>query len=200
VRCVPLVVSLLVAIAPVVAGGGDAAMDGLGRGEVVLERAAIRARGRDHGEILLVRSGEVVVLQTSIATRTLRRVAARISAAEIENWPDGEPGALESKRYRDALDLAVESVLAQEREGRERRLEIEMRLGPGRGAIVFRVPSGPEPTVGEPSRPGELRRLELPCSWVRSEIERVAADRGVPLDRVRPLPECVSSGLRGGPG
>ena len=70
----------------------------------IIERASIRARGRSHGEVRLVRRGPALVLQTLLVTRNLARVATQIRDNEAANWPEGSWGHAESRRYRDALD------------------------------------------------------------------------------------------------
>ena len=85
----------------------------------------------------------------------------------------------------------MEHVLLEERTDRYRRLLIELRLAPGVGVIAFANPT----TSDENGRPGILssegiRELAPSCIWVRRTFERVAADRGLSLAAVSPLPSC----------
>ncbi len=159
--------------------------------EEVVERAAIRARGRLHGEVRLLRRGSMVVLQTLLVTRTLGRVVARIRDKEEEIWPQGSAGHEASRRYREALTGAVAQVLERERSDRYRRLLIELRLAAGAGVVAFAVPTTHNEDGWQRVLSSEgIRELAIPCDWVRREIELVAADRGLALSAVSPLPSC----------
>ena len=159
--------------------------------EAIVERVAIYARGRVHGEVRLVRRGSIVVLQTLLVTRSLERVAAKIRDKEEAAWPEGSDGYEASRRYREALAGAVGQVLESARDDRYRRLLIEMRLAPGVGGVAFAAPTTREED-GEPRILGSdaIGELASPCSWVRQTVERIAADRGLSLTAVTPLPSC----------
>jgi hypothetical protein len=156
----------------------------------IIERASIRARGRSHGEVRLVRRGPALVLQTLLVTRNLARVATQIRDNEATNWPEDSWGHAESRRYRDALDREVASVLAREQSDRNRRLLIELRLLPKVGTVAFAAPeTRSEAGALRILSIEELSNLASSCRWVRRQIELVAADRGLSLAAARP-PSC----------
>jgi len=163
------------------------------RGDEIIVRTKIEARGRNHGEFRLVRRDESVVVQTLLVTRSLKRAAARIRDKEEANWPKDSPGYGASLRYVEAVAAAVAEILETEKSGdRKRRLLIEIELSENAGGISLWKPSTRSGEGGLTLVTGELiARLELPCSWTRREMVLVAEDRGLDLQKLVPLPDCA---------
>ena len=163
--------------------------------DIIVAREAIRARGRDHGEVRLVRRGDAAVVQTLLVTRSLKRAAARIRDVEQANWPEDSRGYGPSRRYLQALADAVAEVLEAPRSDRHRRLLIEIELSENAGSIALAKPStraGADGITLVTSEP--ITRLEVPCSWARRELALVADDRGLDLQKLAPLPGCAGPG------
>ncbi len=94
----------------------------------ILQRAAIRSRGRFHGEVRLVARGEARVVQTLLYSKVLRMVTARVREKEALNWPASSPGHEDSLAYIAALEGAQQQVrqAASAKPGdRRRKLLIE---------------------------------------------------------------------------
>ncbi len=160
--------------------------------DVIVARKAIEARGRDHGEVRLVRRGNAAVVQTLLVTRSLKRAAARIREKEEANWPEDSRGYGASRVYVEALEDAVAEVLEAARTDRHRRLLIEIELSENAGGIALSKPitqAGADGITLVTSEP--ITRLEVPCSWARREIALVADDRGLDLQKLAPLPGCA---------
>ena len=163
-----------------------------GSSDLIVARKTIRARGRDHGEVRLIRRGDAAVVQTLLVTRSLKRAAARIRDVEQANWPEDSRGYGASRVYLKALEDAVAQVLEAPRTDRHRRLLIEIELFENAGGIALAKPSteaGADGITLVSSEP--ITRLEVPCSWARREIALVAEDRGLDLQKLAPLPGCA---------
>jgi len=73
----------------------------------VVQRVVVPSREQPQGEVQIVRRGERLVVQTLLASRVLKRVAAAIAAKEERRWPPDSDGHAGSLRYREALHQAV---------------------------------------------------------------------------------------------
>ena len=166
-------------------------------GDVIVARSVIEARGRSHGEVRLVRRGGAAVVQTLLVTRTLRRAAGRIRDKEEASWPAGSREVGTARVYLEALEAAVAKVLEAERTDRTRRLLIEIELSQNAGGVVLAVPVTENAADGLTLVTAEpITRLDVPCSWARREIELIAKDRTLDLQRLAPLPACARDSNR----
>lgn len=157
----------------------------------IVARAVIEARGRTHGEARLVRRDRAAVVQTLLVTRSLARAAGRIRDKDEASWPRDSQGYGASQLYLSALEDAVRAVLETEQTDRTRKLLIEVELSQNAGGVIFGKPviedaGGRFTLVGAET----ITRLEVPCSWARREMELIADDRGLDLEKLAPLPTC----------
>ena len=113
------------------------------RGDEIIVRTKIEARGRNHGEFRLVRRDESVVVQTLLVTRSLKRAAGGIRDKEEANWPEDSQGYDALRVYMEALEAAVAEILVTEPSDRYRRLLIEIELSENAGSIALSKPSAP---------------------------------------------------------
>jgi len=139
-----------------------------------------------------VRRGEAAVVQTLLVTRSLKRAAGGIRDKEEANWPEDSQGYDALRVYMEALEAAVAEILVTEPSDRYRRLLIEIELSENAGSIALSKPSAQSGTDGTTLVTAEpIARLDLPCSWTRREIELVAEERGLDLQKLAPLPGCT---------
>jgi len=75
--------------------------------DLVVRRMIVPSPEQPHGEVQVIQRDGLVVVQTVLASRLLKRVAAAISAKELKRWPEGSDGYAGSLRYRDELYRAV---------------------------------------------------------------------------------------------
>ena len=144
----------------------------------VLATAAVPDEGRRQGEVSLgVRDG-VVVIETFLESRLLRRVVAEITLKEEANWPRDGEGGDDSATYCRELAAAERAIWREhQREDRRRtavpRLVIELSLSEQVAKLVIydlppdaeagRAGIGERRLVAEPrlSRPYLERNLYL---------------------------------------
>jgi len=160
--------------------------------DAIVARKVIEARGRDHGELRLVRRGGAAVVQTLLVTRSLKRAVARIRDKEAANWPQDGHGYGASRVYVEAVEEAAAQVLEAPRTDRHRRLLIEIELSGNAGRIALSKPTtraGADGITLVTSEP--ITRLDVPCSWARREIALIAGDAGLDVDKLAPLPGCA---------
>lgn len=113
--------------------------------DILVQRVLVPAAEQPQGEVQVVRRGELMVVQTLLASRTLKRVAAAITSKEEKNWPPGSVGHVGSLRYRDELYQAVGQAwqaFRQRVDKREKRqlLAIEFILGPRHNLVALSIP------------------------------------------------------------
>jgi len=148
----------------------------------VIERVVVPTREQPQGEVQVVRRGELVVVQTLLASRLLKRVAATIDAKEQKSWPPGSDGYAGSLRYRDELYQAVARSWQDYRQREDRsetrqRLVIEFILGPRHSLVALSLPV----YTGEP---GNLQVVDkqvvsvwsAPRDYVRLNSAAIVAD------------------------
>lgn len=144
-RCVPSLLAML--LIGSVAGAAmtryaaqlDASQDRL------LKRSLVPSVEKPQGEVQLLQRGELIVVQTLLASRTLRQVAKAIAAKEERSWPADSAGHIGSLRYREELYQAVEKVREafRKRENpaeKRQYLAIEFISGPRHSLIALSVP------------------------------------------------------------
>lgn len=152
-----------------------------GKNDQIVRSAFVPSRWLPQGEVLLLRRGDAVVMQTVLFSSYLDRVVAEIRRKEQALWPPGRQGHADSERYLDALAAAREGIrrdAGQDRPGRQRqKLLIEFILS-GRAALLALF----EPDIEE--KDGHYRVtakrpisvLDLSPVYVRGNIYEIAWD------------------------
>lgn len=152
-----------------------------GKNDRIVRSAFVPSRPLPQGEVLLLRRGDAVVMQTVLFSRYLDRVVAEIRRKEQAHWPPGRQGHADSERYLDALASARDGIrrdAGQDRPGRQRqKLLIEFILS-RRAALLALF----EPDIEE--KDGHYRVtakrpitvLELSPLYVRGNIYEIAWD------------------------
>lgn len=112
----------------------------------VLQRVVVPSAEQPQGEVQLIRRGELLVVQTLLASRVLKHVIGAIDGKEQRNWPEARDGHLASLRYRDELFRASEQaweVFRQRQNLAENRqyLAIEFIYGADRAVIALSLPT-----------------------------------------------------------
>jgi hypothetical protein len=102
-RAVAIALAALLCARAAVAGTDRAALLDTGR-DVIVDRAFVPSSERPQGEVRVVRRADVVVVQTILYTRALKRVVGAIVGKEQRNWPPGSAGHDDMRRYVDALE------------------------------------------------------------------------------------------------
>ena len=111
----------------------------------VVARVVVPSVDKPQGEVQVLRRGDLLVVQTLLASRILKRVVAAIDQKEQRRWPDTRTGHIDSKRYRDELFRATSetwSRFKQRSDKNENRqyLAIEFILGPKQSLIALSAP------------------------------------------------------------
>ncbi len=111
----------------------------------IVKRAVVPDPGQPQGEVQVIRRGALVVVQTVLASRVLKRLAAAVAAKEEKRWPAGSPGHAGSLRYRDELYQAVGQAWDAFRQRDDRAetrqfLTIEFILGARQALIALSLP------------------------------------------------------------
>lgn len=75
-----------------------------GAPETVVRRAVIAAGAYPHGELVVLRRGDALVVRTTLVSALLGRGLQAIRRKEQARWPEGRPGHDDSLRYLHALD------------------------------------------------------------------------------------------------
>jgi len=112
----------------------------------VVQRVVVPSVEQPQGEVQVVRRDELVVVQTLLASRVLKRVAGAIAAKETKSWPPGSAGHVGSLRYRDELYQAVGKAWQSFRQRTDREdlrqfLAIEFILGPRHNLVALSLPN-----------------------------------------------------------
>jgi hypothetical protein len=112
----------------------------------ILKRVVVPSMEQPQGEVQLIRRGDLLVVQTLLASPVLKRVAGVIDDKEQRNWPEARDGYLDSRRYRDELFRATEQaweIFRQRQDRSESRqfLAIEFIVGPNRDIIALSAPT-----------------------------------------------------------
>lgn len=113
---------------------------------VLLRRAPVPAKPPHQGEVRLVRRDSALVLQTVLYSKVLRHVVMAIRRKELNEWPEGRDGWLDSRRYSDELFRAYETVRERDRnrtaeDSRYLPLLIEFTLEQNRSYVRLYQPS-----------------------------------------------------------
>jgi len=116
------------------------------QGDQILKSVVVPSMEKPQGEVQLIRRGDLLVVQTLLASPVLKRVARVIDDKEQRNWPETRDGYLDSRRYRDELFRATEQAWEffrqrQDRSESRQFLVIEFIVGPSRDIIALSVPT-----------------------------------------------------------
>jgi hypothetical protein len=111
----------------------------------VVQRVVVPSLEQPQGEVQLIRRRGLLVVQTLLASRVLKRVVAAIDAKERSRWPEASEGHVASRRYRDELFRATEKAweaFRQRSDSKETRqtLAIEFILGQEESLIALSLP------------------------------------------------------------
>ncbi|PLY00897.1 MAG: hypothetical protein C0624_11210 [Desulfuromonas sp.] len=150
--------------------------------DLVVRRTIVPSPAQPHGEVQVVRRGELVVIQILLTSRVLKRVVAAIHTKEEKRWPQGSDGHAGSLRYRDELYKAVEHSWQAFRQrddttDKSQLLAIEFIVGERLNLIALSLPQ----------LDGGLGRLRVrgkqvlavwsaPRSYVQANSAAIAAD------------------------
>ena len=122
-----------------------------------------------------------VVMQTALSSKVLRHVAAAISEKEERSWPEERDGFVDSRRYRETLNKAVEAAQqnsrAHPRPDRRQQLLIEF-VAAGRNAFyAFYLPELNEGAEGLEIAGRRLLFIEAASPpYVRGNLVEIAMD------------------------
>jgi len=116
----------------------------------IVKRVVVPSVEKPHGEVQLIRRGNLLVVQTLLASPVLKRVVAAIDTKEQRKWPEANKGIIDSSRYREELFRVTQEIwkkFRQRSDKNEKRqyMVIEFILGFDRGTIALSVPQ----VVGE---------------------------------------------------
>jgi hypothetical protein len=96
-----------------------------GAREEVLRRAFIPSGPTPHGELVVLRRGNAVVVRTTLVSALLGRGLQSMRRQEQARWPEGSEGRADSVEYLKALeaaeDRARDEYLARRNQNDERR-------------------------------------------------------------------------------
>lgn len=135
----------------------------------VVTRIVVPSPEKPHGEVQVIRRGDLLVVQTLLASRILKKVVAVIDQKEQRRWPESRQGHLDSRRYREELFRATTEIwhrFRQRSDQNEKRqyLVIEFILGPKQSMIALSLPQ----VVGEYGQLQLIDKSEL-AVWRSSE-------------------------------
>ncbi|PLX99513.1 MAG: hypothetical protein C0623_09270 [Desulfuromonas sp.] len=135
----------------------------------LMQRVVVPSVEKPQGEVQVLRRGDLLVVQTLLASRILKRVVAVIDQKEQRRWPESREGHVDSKRYREELFRAMTEVwqrFRQRADKTEKRqyLAIEFILGPERSLIALSAPQ----VTGEYGQL-QLTGKETLAAWRSSE-------------------------------
>jgi len=152
------------------------------RHDQILERTVVPAVEKPQGEVRLIRRGPLLVVQTLLASRVLKRVVGVIDTKEQNRWPEGSDGYFDSTRYRNELFLATNKSwsLFRQREAKDELrqfLLIEFILGADQSAIALSVPQvagmyGQMQLIGQKT----LSVWQSPGNYVKENIREIIRD------------------------
>ncbi len=111
----------------------------------IMRRVIVPSRDQPQGEVQLIRRNDLLVVQTLLSSRILKRVVAAIDAKERRSWPEAREGHVDSSRYREELFRATEKAweIFRQRGNRDetrQALAIEFILGPEKSLIALSLP------------------------------------------------------------
>lgn len=113
--------------------------------DVIVKRVVVPSAEQPEGEVQLIRRGDLLVVQTLLSSRILKRVVAAIDTKENRSWPEARAGYIDSLRYREELFRATEKSWEAFRKRSDRKqdrqtLAIEFILGPNQSLIALSLP------------------------------------------------------------
>jgi len=113
--------------------------------DLILRRTVVPSAEQPQGEVQLIQRRDLLVVQTLLSSRVLKRVVAAIDAKESRNWPEVREGYIDSNHYREELFRATEKSWEAFRQRSDRNqarqtLAIEFILGPKHALIALSLP------------------------------------------------------------
>lgn len=114
-------------------------------GDHILNRVVVPSNERPQGEVQLIQRRDLLVVQTLLSSRILKRVVATIDIKENQSWPAQREGHADSLRYRDELYRAAEKSWEAFRQRGDpsqehQALAIEFIAGPEQSFIALSLP------------------------------------------------------------
>lgn len=111
----------------------------------IVQRVMVPSAEHPQGEVQLIQRRGLLVVQTLLSSRILKRVVAAIDAKEGRSWPEVRQGYIASIRYREELFRATEKAWEAFRQREDRNqarqtLAIEFILGPKQSLIALSLP------------------------------------------------------------
>lgn len=115
------------------------------RADRLVQRVVVPSAEQPQGEVRLLRRGDLLVVQTVLASRVLKQVVAAIDGKEERNWPEPREGHRDSRKYRDELFRATGQAWEifrhrQDPEEKRQFLVIEFICGTDRSLIALYAP------------------------------------------------------------
>lgn len=141
--------SVLTALTPFVSGAREAGSRYAEQldwtQDQIVKRVVVPSRDEPQGEVRLIRRHDLLVVQTLLSSRILKRVVAAIDAKERRSWPEAREGHVASIRYREELFRATEKAweVFRQRGNRDetrQALAIEFILGNEKSLIALSLP------------------------------------------------------------
>ena len=92
-------------------------------GERLIRAEVVPQSQSPHGEVRLLLRGDVIVVQTLLYSKVLKKVLAAIERKETRFWNEENAGLVDSQRYVEALYQSFEEIWKcfKERENRDER-------------------------------------------------------------------------------
>jgi len=152
--------------------------------EVLIRRAPVPADPPYQGEVRLLRRDSALVVQTLLNSKVMQRVVGAIQKKELQNWPQGREGSIDSRRYSEELVLAFQTVRdrAKERQkagerGRHLQLMIEFVLEEPRGYVALYLPTLTQEDDRLVVQKKELlKKLPLSRDYLRKDMQLIIQD------------------------
>ncbi len=111
----------------------------------IVKSVVVPSVEQPQGEVQLIQRRDLLVVQTLLSSRILKRVVAVIDAKESRRWPEEHQGYADSNHYLEELFRATEKSWEAFRQRSDRNQEhqtlaIEFILGPKQSLIALSLP------------------------------------------------------------
>lgn len=94
------------------------------------------------GEVRLIHRDSALVVQTLLNSKVMQHVVGAIQKKELNNWPEGREGAIDSRRYTEELSKAHRTIRSRAEEGqRHLQLMIEFVLDGQQSYVTLYAPT-----------------------------------------------------------
>lgn len=116
-----------------------------GSQDLIVQRVVVPSAEKPQGEVQVIQRRDLLVVQTLLSSRILKRVVAAIDAKESRSWPEAREGHTDSLHYREELFRATEKSWEAYRQRSDRSQEhqtlaIEFIIGPSLSLIALSLP------------------------------------------------------------